>query len=609
MRLQEIQCRAFRSFVGQAINVDADRVIIGGVNASGKSTLREAVRFALTGSVKDADNNDLPGELLAPSFLGVSEAAASVVVDGIGRVERQWRPGTYTLNAHGITGTSTVQQQALYDKLSTTEAMLQAVIDSRNFLRLHHAKGKALIMGLLDVRVVIDEEGNGREYTLDELDAAYKDAFEQRKLAKLKQKGFALPPVPGPPETKMTLPRIEERLQECRQELDDALKVVGETSGMRAILRGRRRYCLDILHTTPKADPVYIAGLRNQIDELEERLGIMEAEPVTPRPAQDEDLSASGRLHILRNRAEALAKHHPDKGCVLDPEVPCETAKVRFTRAAKVVQAEIDAAPLLVSRAPAIPLPSPMTDLRRQLDEFKRILAAHDRSQEDYERVTTELTEVDAKLSALPDTTEAEQDVEELRAKVAKGETLLRVSKDHQKAVGAYDKALQAQQALQADVDRLEARCALLGPTGARVAALAEKLGAFEEQVNVVTSAFGWTFKVQVEPWQVMANDRPVQSYSWSEQYRIGIALQLAIAKLSGLDFAIVDELDLLDAANRKILFQMLYNADLGQIVILATREPDVALPTQKNGSPLPNTLCYRLGIQEHRSVILEKVS
>ncbi len=596
MRLHAIELRAFRSFENETINVNTDRAIIGGVNASGKSSCREAVRFALTGSVKDADDNDLPGELLAPDFLGRPLAAAAVVVEGIGCVEREWTPGSYRLGVSSFTGTPTVQQQALYDKLSTTEAMLQAVIDSRNFLRLHHAKGKALIMGLLDVRVKVEDQ----DYTLDDLDAAYKDAFEQRKLAKLKQKGLAIPPLVPKPDTKMTLIQIEDKLKERRQELDEALKEVGGVTATRKSLE-QQRDRLDGSWIGERKDPVYIAGLREQIPALEKELLVAQMTPaekvVDERPPVD----------FLRNRAAALAQHQPRGGCVLDPTVPCETARAQFTRAAKVIDGEIAAAPLLAG-GKALPSPNQTGDLRRQLDEFQRILAAHDAAQAKYERLMAESTENDAKLAALPDTAEAEEAVTLLRAKVAKGDSLLRACQEYDKAFLAHQKALGQQQHLQAEVDALEARCTLLGPTGARVAALAEKLGAFEEQVNVVTSAFGWTLKLQVEPWQVLANDRPVQSYSWSEQYRIGIALQLAIAKLSGLDFAIVDELDLLDAANRKLLFQMLYTSEVGQLLILATREPEVALPTQKDGSPLPETLCYRLGIQNRRSVILEQV-
>jgi hypothetical protein len=105
-----------------------------------------------------------------------------------------------------------------------------------------------------------------------------------------------------------------------------------------------------------------------------------------------------------------------------------------------------------------------------------------------------------------------------------------------------------------------------------------------------------------VDPWQVVVNGRPIQTYSESEQFRIGVALQLAIAELSGLSFAIVDRLDMLDVHNRALATKMIFASPVQQVLVLSTRELEQALPK------IPGALVHRLGKIDERTVVLETV-
>ncbi len=132
------------------------------------------------------------------------------------------------------------------------------------------------------------------------------------------------------------------------------------------------------------------------------------------------------------------------------------------------------------------------------------------------------------------------------------------------------------------------------------MAALAAALDPFLAAINSFTATFGWTVSIVAEPWAVMVNGRPVSTYSKSAQYRIGIALQIAIARLSGLSFCIVDELDMLDVSNREAVGKMLMASDLEQVIILGTREPGSALPN------VSGMLAYRLAQKDGRSEVVE---
>ncbi|MCK9570770.1 hypothetical protein M0R72_17605, partial [Candidatus Pacearchaeota archaeon] len=83
---------------------------------------------------------------------------------------------------------------------------------------------------------------------------------------------------------------------------------------------------------------------------------------------------------------------------------------------------------------------------------------------------------------------------------------------------------------------------------------------------------------IEVDPdFQIIVDHDGVSSplglLSSSEQQRVGIILQDAIVRLSGLRFLIVDEADKLDPENRALLTEYLLDIadEYDQIVVLAT--------------------------------------
>ena len=504
------------------------------------------------------------------------------------------------LMIQGFAGDKTAQQAGLFIKLNTTEAFLQAVLDTSVFLTLHHADAKALVLGLLNVEVTVEP----MTYTLDELDAAYKKAFEDRKVAKIKAKSCVVPP--SPEGSVMALDAINARLDVLRGELDALLTATGGSQARRQAIERR---LADLGPLEMPLDPAAVETLPARIADLEERLAIMEAEvvpeaePVTApvtRPAKTlEGVSRSE----LEARIKALSTFTPTKGCVLDPRVPCNTHKLKFVNRGKDLQATLDEDVTPTAPKPSVSVTvNPLTAVRKELEALKTQQSTLVHILEENEGRASQRQTLEAELASLPDTSAEEAKIADLRNRIAVGEGKRKDAEAHQRATQVHEQGLETQQGLQAEVDRLEALCDILGPSGARVQALADALGPFEQAVNSYTTPFGWTVSFHVEPWGVIVNDRPVETYSRSEQYRIGLAIQLSIAALSGLSFAVVDELDMLDALNRDTVGRMLMAAPLEQILILGTREPSSPLPK------IQDMLAYRIGTNENgRSVILEQ--
>ncbi len=594
MKITSLSLRGFRSGVSLTLNTDSPRVLISGGNGVGKSSIRDAVAWTLQGKCSGTDGRGLGWEGLIPT--GTTTLAVGLTLGGIGSIEREHRNGTRSLLVEGFTGESSIQQQALFTKLNVSPAYLDACLDSGAFLGLQHAPAKALVLDLLQVRIPVGEE----LLTLDQLDSRYRQAFEERKMAKSKAKSFTVPPKPADSEPMPPVAAVEAKLKEVRAELHQLSLGAGETAGKRQLLTNQLGAATNWSEPSPDAvDPAYIA-------DLEERLAIMEAdvtaEPIDPfRQAGKTEMTAVvGAWHednsrqALQNRIHVLTEHKPKQGCVLDNGVSCDTAKIKFSNHVKVLKQQLDSlpspSPATTPAKPALPsTPSPLQATRKALDEAKARHAEFVAVEARNAAKRVEAEAIQAQLASLKDDAEVTAAIEGLKVRIGKGELLLKRASDYWREMERYSAAARQKEELEAKVNQLEMLCDLLGPNGARVDALNAAIDPFVDKINRFTQVFGWTIDFTLDPWRVLVNGRAVETWSESEQFRIGIALQLAIAELSGLSFAIVDRLDMLDVKNRNAVASMLMQAPLEQILIIATREPEQALPN------VDGVLAYRL--------------
>ncbi len=73
----------------------------------------------------------------------------------------------------------------------------------------------------------------------------------------------------------------------------------------------------------------------------------------------------------------------------------------------------------------------------------------------------------------------------------------------------------------------------------------------------------------------------PLKRCSESEQFRFGVAFQIALAAVTGIRFAVIDGADILDKEIRKMLTGVLLTSGLDQAIVLATSEeaPPLIVP------------------------------
>jgi len=597
MKITTLELGAFKSFQNITIPVDAPRVLFSGLNASGKSSIAQAIKWSLLGRCDATDRKGAGSDRLVPQGTngGVSVA---LELDQIGRVARLSKNGSSSFGVSGFTGQPTTQHEALFQRLETTPAFLEACLDTGAFLSLHHSEAKALVLSLLNVQIRLAED-DPKVYSLDELDAMYTEAFSDRKDAKIQLRTFNLPLKPAPAEFP-TIPRIEDQLAVLRGKAQDVAMQGGSVAGRRLALE---QLLLDIeAGSRTYQHKLSEDELDAQILEREERLAIMEAEAAPEFSAEPPPVGDPKRIIFLKDLSESLGNHVPGEGCVLDPLVPCKTPKLAFKKRAKELRLEMDALPSApVQKPQAVPV-NPLTQLRKDLEQLQGWKRRYEEERRLKDEAAAEIKRLEQALADLPDTSVQDEELATLKGRIQKGESLLQAARTYWTSLDAYDKAVEQKTALEANVARLETLCEALGPNGVRIQALTEAIGQFEAAVNVYTAPFGWEVKFQLDPWQVFVNGRPVETYSESQCFRVGIALQIAIAAVSGLKFAVVDRLDMLTTANRAIVTRMLLQAPLDQVFVLGSREAEQPLPK------LPGVLAYRLDLTpEGRTIVVER--
>lgn len=597
MRIESVTLTRFRSGVDLTLPL-APRTFICGLNGAGKTSIREALKWGLTGRCDGTDAKGAGAEVLIP--LGQKDAAVSLHVEGLGKVSRSYSPhGGTAFSVEGFTGTAQIQQAALYAHLHTSPAFVEAVLDTEAFFRLHHGDAKALVMGLLNVRVPVGDE----RFTLDELDAKHKAAFEERKLAKRNLQGVRPPEAPAPPATildrqgqPVSPDAVETQLTKLSGELGALQQETGGVIATRQGLEGE----LARLKALPT--PVPVDPIRQQVIDLETEIERLEQAIVRDITAEAPS-EGPERVAFLQQRLDTLKQHTPANGCVMDPSVKCKTQARFFKDRVEALQWEIDH--ILAREEPeVVPAPeSPLAAHRRRLPSLQQELARAEAAQEGARAAKKRMAEVVTELGALPTTEAQEQAIETLKARIAKGEALLAAARGHQQAIAAFQTAQARHQTLKDEVERLESEVDLLGPNGVRVQALSEALGAFTARINASLQPWSYEVAFSLDPWDVVINSRPFITYSKSERWRIAMAIQLAIAELSGLGIAVLDEIDMLTNANRNALASVLMQSPLTQIIFLGSRDESAALPKVKG------VLSYRLAQQDGLTVVQEEVA
>ncbi len=596
MKIEKITLQDFKCFEDLNIRFTKPVNLIFGENASGKTSIAQAIALALTGRVNGQNGGGSDRRPLVRH--DAEEFAVSVSLSQNGVPDRLEH---YDLTQYASAKEST-DPETLFQGLKTNRETLGALLETTNFLSLHPDEKKRVFFDLLpDLKVdgsnmarhlaawlkarpelfakhgIAPEEDLlgmlGSSATLEE---AYDQAYEERRIARRELKIMGDPPrLPRG----LTREQLEAGISKRREELASLHVSIGETKGM---AEGERRQIerelaniaqeLERLETLLRdADP---ADLETRLDDLEkERLVV-----VKEIQSLKEDYAAlqreTGKLLARQEQEEkARAKAKTFTGhCPVFPEVICKTKAVTSRITAVVAdQAGIDA---------AIEAQTGKTnDVVRRLREneetlnqtnggiaaAKNALARLAEARRKEGDLREKRRELEAVLAAVGEDKAAE--TERLKERIALLHGQIR---EESELLAALEKAERIR-ALEVRANKLEVLTQAFSPKGimselmqsaaASLMTLANGLmGELTGNRYALDIDFEEGFRIFLCDYEKSCRTE-VNLISASERFRVGIVLQAVLSELAGLRFMVIDGIDVLDQTNRGFFFQFLRKA------------------------------------------------
>jgi DNA repair exonuclease SbcCD ATPase subunit len=636
MRIATLEIANFRSYGRSKFALGRARTYVLGHNNAGKSTLIDALMWGLSGRCRglDGSSREITELVREEQTTGLG---VKIEIEGFGLVQRQTNGRDVFLKVKDWSGSNRAQQEQMFETLKLTEPILSACLDAEAFLRLHHADAKALVMGVMDVRIPAEPLSPydiAGPLSLEELERHYKRAFDDRTVAKRKLDDQVIAPAPNADDEPPPIAELEASLAEVREEEKDLLQEGAEARGkLTAFLRHRDQLAgsrdaiterlkhygdphaeLDKLEAElakhKAAEPGEFtppAAAVDQVDEATVKAEEEEASGIRIKLADDR-----GRLRMIGGTIDKIEAHDPSKGCVLDAGIACPVPSADFKKHVAGIRKQIKALERTTKDADArlqwleAEASTRRNNTAAEREREKRARADHDQAvkswrartseierkissakasilslQQDQERlaeVLQDLAKVNTEIENLGDDAKEPDGLEQLRERIKRGEQIIAEARAWHDAKIRHDQDEIRAEKYRAEVARLEELCDKLGPKGLILDALEGARATFEGKVNAALQKWGYRLEFFFDPWTVRVNGRKSTQLSKSERLRVGISLQLAIAEITGLWLAAIDEVDMLDAEQRGVLEDVI-DGWQGQIILAATKDPGFELP------------------------------
>ena len=601
MKIRSLSLRDFRSYESASISGLNGFNFVCGPNGAGKSTILDAIAAALTGTCRGADTGRSLDELRRIPAEGKGKKWELALT-----VERAGQH--YSIVRREGEGPRAAVQSLVDRDLGIPASRIRACLYSGELLRLDRKDAQRLLLDLCGEELVFPVELQkqvltllGRTVTMvgaNELDGLYQQAYEARAEASRALKALTVPDAALPPDLAALAGRpldeiedqaeqVKGKLARLRIERDELLARVARAEGDRPRLEEEIRAKSARLAEAEKAAKL-APSIKAAITKAE---AAFDAAAYRQRTAEQAHADACARRDEIRQAVQSIREQIEQVKSV-GPACPtCSrtlTKEARSEMLAAAMQEQMKAevnlgrAEKLVDEARRAAAAAPGADKEKAaLAELRAKQAAAVRADEARTQLAEELAASRDALAAL-DGAEGEP-LEQLREKAAAIEGRIAAGGARLEALTRYLGALQGREAIVAKRDEAEARhaalsslCALLGPGGLRAQATGG-VGAFEAVVEELLRPMG--FDVDLGPLVRLEDDprvngRPARLLSSSELIRFGVALQIAIARASGLGIVAVDDWDRLDPASAKAAQGALAAAladGLDQVLVFST--------------------------------------
>ena len=571
MKLTHIDIKNFLALEHVTLDLQAPINIIAGANEAGKSSLRDAVQWCLTGQARGLKTHEQQAFLIRE---GAKAAEVAIGTPG-GTILRKKTPKT----AASVIG-----------PVPDDQFMASILCDPLTFLSLPDDKRREILFRLIPGLMPTSEEISNRlfnhlfpgkdkadipvtEYeTLDQFGkfaaaqgfkAAEEDAVTRRRISKQLRKEAKV----EEPETKATIDGREFILPDIQaKEVEEGLATLTVERDKLQQKRGK------------------VEAKAESLPELEKELGALVSNPVDP-PDPNEVAEWQGSLDINRRILEELQtevdgltsgkapKFYP-KTCSAFPssELPC-------SKAGEVALPGQEAPnPEKVKK-----LQANLQEQTNQVARLEKGLQEAQAKQTDYDGYTKKRQTLADKIAKLKEqqgqatvTAQLDQEIAALNARMKTGYELLDAVRDFWRKKGAAEAAKAKITKADQEVAFYDALAKALAPDGIPSKLIAEALEPFNKQLYLASS---YLFPEYEDCPLVLTQDlevyrrSPYVCLSKSARYRAGICFQYVLASLAGARLLMIDEADILDPVNRAQLIEFLLavRQDFDTILVFAT--------------------------------------
>jgi hypothetical protein len=596
MRFNWLTIENFRSHAKTELTLERISAIRG-ENAVGKSSIEEAFGFLLAGRTLATGSNGQGAHRL---ILNGTEKAVITgeLASGIRMRASLTEKGGRNFQIKGG------------DLPDISRDVWSCLCSTRYFFRLKPEEQRDLLASLV-VPAQVDSPPEILEVfgpamtsvSLRDLDEGYKMSFEERTDLSRRIRDWREPEKPTDEDVDVNAVREQisqrqEQLDAAKTERREMLKASTERSGKIADLDKREKDVTEF------------------IDEQErelERLNQNVLSDATLKKYQDIAANVDKQKKLQQDFVEAEVAWKNANAAVnvaveLEGNPACPTCKQAIT--AEVLEALyaplIDAREKAAERCRAI---KEASDLLGDTGDAARRISEHNQAAGNAQRVQKKLEDLRGRqgklvkernaLGSAPDgevdTTEVDATIADLEQRIQKGWGIhSSASMAAQRRID-YDKAWEVRKQMDLDKAKLDRACEVLGPKGVRVKLLDQYVGVFAQSMMSILKPWGYTIDLNLEPYifRLEHGKRAIDLdlLSESQQLRFGIAFQVALAAHLRIGFVVIDRVDMLDAASRKVLFNQLLEEDrLDQAILLVTDE-------KMEAPAAPGTVFYRLAL------------
>lgn len=608
--------------------------VIAGLNNSGKSAIKDAIEMVLTGTARTTDKAGREAADVIQAGAGhfqLEVVVAAADHDGAGGGGES-RPrltisrskssaGDHVLDIveeDGRTweGSIPQKQKVLYDVLGANAGVIRACLHAGRLPEMKPDEQEALIFGTLgldftDVRICeLLQECGATEDDVKWLFAGHDLSF----LAKPKQETY------GPEIFDETYKFAYEKRRQAKRDLGTAGDEFENASKRVSDLEREHPRLAQLDDEWLKRNRATLKELEDERDTLNQAKGRAEGLPVLVK--RDEDRIRELEAEIVetadwKTEYDALMKGATNLDRQVEVAQDNVDTKVRSLEAAKLELETVEGAIKSFSGdTPTCPLAQtkcPMTkdaqkdllkSLRAQRTKLKKALVSVEKDLEFFRAFAGQLRDLrehkpgstveqlDESLGNVREDLEQlraqasevdSEKLEELNGRIEKGRGLLRTVENYAAARKNLDVLRAKRDDNAAHVESWERLVKALGSGGAKLLAVEQPLQDLQVRINERLSQFASGYAVWIETENGFelkvrtpgTGDEwiPTKGLSTSERLRVGVALQDALAHLSGLRFLLIDNVDMLDAENRGRLGTALtrWSSDYDTVILLIT--------------------------------------